>query len=322
MDAIRAESQAGVTRQFTSKYVSRMVQGLAVLARCPGMDDVYDQLMWVFVSDFQRALQGGQPSAQIMDANLTVFSDNPDAMPHLSAAIDAAVDFKLLSVTACYNLCLLRAYFDAVGGDEPRNVIYFNRFIPRRVSDYPAAWQTAHDYYAPLVLRLGLAEEVIRANPCRHTLDSQLWDEADAARFMDDWERPEAEADGVSVEILRYMKREHDTTIVKSLMKSGVAKNIYQAIALAQYARDRKTLILPSVAAYWRGQNGYVGRGGIVVLEPARHEVAGWSNELRNPEHWIPGCIAVNEDGECWEAKGGDDQHGAVVWVPVPPSRQ
>lgn len=48
-------------------------------------------------------------------------------------------------------------------------------------------------------------------------------------------------------------------------------------------------------ARRWREQWSYVGRGGVVVLFGG--EVQGWVNTLRDPGHWRPGCIAVDEKG-------------------------
>jgi hypothetical protein len=69
-----------------------------------------------------------------------------------------------------------------------------------------------------------------------------------------------------------------------------------------------------AIARSWREQYGYVGRGGVVVV----HEGAaqGWVNALRNADHWKPGCVAVDESGQSWTALAGDDQHGALMWMP------
>ena len=70
-------------------------------------------------------------------------------------------------------------------------------------------------------------------------------------------------------------------------------------------------------ALRWRQKWGYVGRGGIVVLKDG--EVQSWVNELRNAEHWQPGCIAIDEDGKGWTAIAGNDQGGALLWLPNDP---
>lgn len=50
---------------------------------------------------------------------------------------------------------------------------------------------------------------------------------------------------------------------------------------------------------------------GVVVFYNG--EVQGWCNELRNPESWRPGCIAVSEDRQ-YVAFGGDDYNAALQW--------
>ena len=66
-------------------------------------------------------------------------------------------------------------------------------------------------------------------------------------------------------------------------------------------------------AQRWRRETGRDGRGGVVVLFDGR--VAGWMNGLRNPDHWQPGCIAVDEAGQTWTAVAGNDQEGALMWL-------
>ena len=46
-------------------------------------------------------------------------------------------------------------------------------------------------------------------------------------------------------------------------------------------------------------------------------EVYGWKNELRDPQHEIPGVLAVSGDGRVYEARGGNDDDGAEEWVEV-----
>ena len=52
---------------------------------------------------------------------------------------------------------------------------------------------------------------------------------------------------------------------------------------------------------------------GVVVIHQG--EVQGWVNKLRNPESWMPGCIAVNRIGKQWKAVGGDQYNGACQWI-------
>ena len=42
---------------------------------------------------------------------------------------------------------------------------------------------------------------------------------------------------------------------------------------------------------------------------------ASWMNELRDPQHWEPGCIGMDEAGNT-SATGGDPQNGATRWMP------
>lgn len=65
----------------------------------------------------------------------------------------------------------------------------------------------------------------------------------------------------------------------------------------------------------WREQHGYAGRGGVVVLFGG--EVQGWVNTLRDPGHWRPGCVAVDESGTCWQAVLGPHADGALMWLPI-----
>ena len=67
-------------------------------------------------------------------------------------------------------------------------------------------------------------------------------------------------------------------------------------------------------ARAWRARNGYIGRGGVIVVFDGLAQ--GWVNELRDPESWRPGCVAVDETGHSWIATGGDDRNGASTWMP------
>jgi hypothetical protein len=71
-------------------------------------------------------------------------------------------------------------------------------------------------------------------------------------------------------------------------------------------------------ALRWRQQRGgYIGRGGVVVLFAG--EVQSWVNELRNPENWQPGCVAVGENGKSWTTVAGAASTGALMWLPNEP---
>jgi hypothetical protein len=64
----------------------------------------------------------------------------------------------------------------------------------------------------------------------------------------------------------------------------------------------------------WHQANGYVGRGGVVVI--FNGDVQSWGNSLRNPDHWQPGCVAVDEDGRTWTSIAGNERNGALMWLP------
>ena len=68
-------------------------------------------------------------------------------------------------------------------------------------------------------------------------------------------------------------------------------------------------------ANQWRKENGYTQKGGVIVLFNGK--VQGWVNELRDPQSWQPGCIAVDESGRKWLAAGGDSYTGAKIWKPA-----
>jgi hypothetical protein len=71
---------------------------------------------------------------------------------------------------------------------------------------------------------------------------------------------------------------------------------------------------LIKIAHAWREKNGYVGRGGVIVIYDNTADA--WMDQLRNPEHWQPGCIAVAEGGKSWTAIAGNEQDGALMWLP------
>ncbi|MDR5809286.1 hypothetical protein [Caballeronia sp. LZ019] len=64
-------------------------------------------------------------------------------------------------------------------------------------------------------------------------------------------------------------------------------------------------------ARLYRVQEGLVGKGGLVVF--FQGEVQGWVNQLRNFDHWQPGCIAVDEEGHSWTTIAGSERDGALM---------
>ena len=83
-------------------------------------------------------------------------------------------------------------------------------------------------------------------------------------------------------------------------------------------------MVPEDIAAKFRDDHGYSGRGGVVVVFEG--EACGWVDKLRNPEHWRHGAIAVDEQGAKWKALGtADVQNGvpgaddsACTWWPLP----
>lgn len=78
-----------------------------------------------------------------------------------------------------------------------------------------------------------------------------------------------------------------------------------------------RTMTLIDDARRYRENESLVGKGGVVVI--FRGEVQGWVNELRNPEHWQPGCVAVDEQGRTWTTIAGNERDGALMWLPNDP---
>lgn len=68
-----------------------------------------------------------------------------------------------------------------------------------------------------------------------------------------------------------------------------------------------------NLAMAWRAEYGCVGRGGVILVYDGIPEA--WMNQLRNPERWQPGCIAVDEDGKTWTAIAGSERDGALMWL-------
>lgn len=67
-------------------------------------------------------------------------------------------------------------------------------------------------------------------------------------------------------------------------------------------------------ARQYREQERLVAKGGVVVFFEG--EVQGWMNQLRNPDRWRPGCVAVDEAGRTWTTIAGNERHGALMWLP------
>lgn len=64
------------------------------------------------------------------------------------------------------------------------------------------------------------------------------------------------------------------------------------------------------LAEQWRKEHGH--NHGVVVI--FNGQATGWMNELRSPESWEPGCVAVDPAGVEWVATGGNAYDGATKW--------
>ena len=65
----------------------------------------------------------------------------------------------------------------------------------------------------------------------------------------------------------------------------------------------------------WRSEFNLQNAGGLIVF--FKNEIQGWINELRDPQTWAPGCVAVDDQGHCWQSTGGDAYRGAQKWCAV-----
>ncbi|WP_339332233.1 hypothetical protein [Aeromonas caviae] len=80
----------------------------------------------------------------------------------------------------------------------------------------------------------------------------------------------------------------------------------------------KEGLPLPDLIAsarVWRADNGYEGKGGVIVFYKGKMQ--SWVNELRAPGDWVSGCIAVDEYGNAWETGTGDDPSEPLLWLPL-----
>jgi hypothetical protein len=77
---------------------------------------------------------------------------------------------------------------------------------------------------------------------------------------------------------------------------------------------------IKKMAKRWRKHNGYTDKGGVVIIH--KRKVQGWVNELRDPQHWCPGCLAIDTADNQWRAVGGNDYDGAAEWQPIDSTTQ
>lgn len=70
------------------------------------------------------------------------------------------------------------------------------------------------------------------------------------------------------------------------------------------------------VAKEWRQRWNETGTGGVVIVYEG--QVQGFTNTLRHPSAWPQGTWAVEENGRCFIAVGGDDTEYGEEWREVP----
>lgn len=68
-----------------------------------------------------------------------------------------------------------------------------------------------------------------------------------------------------------------------------------------------------NIAKKYRSEIGR--HDGVVIIFDG--EISGWMNELRNPERWIPGCIAIDSHDRSFRAVGGSKYDGAKDWKEI-----
>jgi hypothetical protein len=78
-------------------------------------------------------------------------------------------------------------------------------------------------------------------------------------------------------------------------------------------------MTLIDVARRRREENGDIGRGGVIVRFDG--EVNSWVNTQHNPDRWQPGFIAVDEEGRTRTTIAGNQNDGALMWMPNEPIR-
>ena len=73
---------------------------------------------------------------------------------------------------------------------------------------------------------------------------------------------------------------------------------------------EKKLLTAKEVAQKWRKERDY--EDGVVIIHD--NVVQGWVEKLCDPDHWQPGCVAVDEAGVVFIAAGGNSRDGAQKW--------
>ena len=88
-----------------------------------------------------------------------------------------------------------------------------------------------------------------------------------------------------------------------------------------QTALNQGLVNVRAEAAHYRAVWNH--QAGVIVIVGSRSAgwmnavAVGWMNELRDPQNWEPGCLAVDCDGRVFESIGGNAQDGAREWAEV-----
>lgn len=89
---------------------------------------------------------------------------------------------------------------------------------------------------------------------------------------------------------------------------------VYTSFSIHDKGRA-KVVEAAAAATRWRIDNGYTGRGGVVVVHEGTAQ--SWCAQLPDPNDWSRGCLAVDELGDkAWIVSGDEDQDFSL-WASV-----
>jgi len=72
------------------------------------------------------------------------------------------------------------------------------------------------------------------------------------------------------------------------------------------------------LAQQWRAEHPEYPNGLVIVFGDT---ITGWRDRLRDPQDFEPNVTAIDENGNCWQAVGGDAYNGAKRWQAIVPKR-
>jgi len=100
-----------------------------------------------------------------------------------------------------------------------------------------------------------------------------------------------------------------------TVLHSGRAVDAWEAYKQSAAPVDLLVQTQAEEARLYREGINQVGTGGVVVF--FNGELQGWVNELRDPQQWMAGCIAIDEAGRRWQTIAGDNYNGALTWLRI-----